>query len=269
MDLNTIEVVVQPPDRASLPLAEAGDAFLAGGTWLFSEPQTELRRLVDLTSLGWNPLKKTEDGLDIAATCTLAELEDLALPMAWPAASLITQCCRALLGSFKIRSVATVGGNLCLALPAGPMAALLSALDGACSIWTSDGGERQLPVMELIVGPNRNALGAGEILRKIHVPAHALTRTAVFRKMSRTPLGRSAALLIGTRSHDNITLTITGSVARPAQLSFNETPDAASLTSRIDEAVPIWYDDAHGAPMWRKRITHIMAADIIAELALP
>ena len=269
MDLNTIQVVVQPPDRASIPAAAAGDAFLAGGTWLFSEPQTDLRRLVDLTSLGWRPLTATADGLDIAATCTLTEFEDSALPAAWPAASLIAPCCRALFGSFKIRSAATVGGNLCLALPASPMAALLSALDGVCSIWTPDGGERRLPVIDLVVGPSRNALHAGEILRAIHVPAHALARTASFRQMSLTPLGRSAALLIGTRSHAEITLTISASVARPMQLSFANVPDPALLARRIDEAIRLWYDDVHGAPMWRKRITHIMAADIIAELAAP
>ena len=33
-----------------------GDSWLAGGTWLFSEPQPHLRRLLDLTAVGWEPL---------------------------------------------------------------------------------------------------------------------------------------------------------------------------------------------------------------------
>ena len=48
MDLNTIGEVVHPASRAELPVWTAGDAWLAGGTWLFSEPQDHLKRLVDL-----------------------------------------------------------------------------------------------------------------------------------------------------------------------------------------------------------------------------
>ena len=58
MDLNTVTEIAVPRDRSSLTAWQYGewqdgDAWLAGGTWLFSEPQTGLRRLVDLTALGW------------------------------------------------------------------------------------------------------------------------------------------------------------------------------------------------------------------------
>src|SRR5437660_763278 len=42
MDLNTITAVARPRSRAELPVWTAGDAWLAGGTWLFSEPQVSL-----------------------------------------------------------------------------------------------------------------------------------------------------------------------------------------------------------------------------------
>ena len=42
MDLNTITEVARPAARAQLPVWTAGDAWLAGGTWLFSEPQVHL-----------------------------------------------------------------------------------------------------------------------------------------------------------------------------------------------------------------------------------
>lgn len=52
-----------------------GDAWLGGGTYLFSEPQPHIRRLVDLSRMGWPPLSWQPDGsLDIAATCTITEL---------------------------------------------------------------------------------------------------------------------------------------------------------------------------------------------------
>jgi CO/xanthine dehydrogenase FAD-binding subunit len=144
VDLNLVSELAVPRSRAELGVLQDGDAWLAGGTWLFSEPQPELRRLVDLTGLGWTPLTLSPAGLEIAATCTIAQLNAVVLPNEWAAAPLIQQCCRSLLGSFKIWNMATVGGNICMALPAGPMTALAVALDGVGTIWTPDGQERRL-----------------------------------------------------------------------------------------------------------------------------
>jgi CO/xanthine dehydrogenase FAD-binding subunit len=266
MDLNTIEHVICPRARAAIPAVGPGDAYLAGGTWLFSEPQTHLNRLVDLTSLLWPPLERNETGLAIAATCTLATLEAFEPPAAWHAARLIRQCCRALLGSFKIRRAATIGGNLCLALPAAPMAALAVALQGICVIWSPNGTEYLLPARDFIIGAQKTALRHGEILRAVCVAESALCRRAAFRQISLTPLGRSAALLIGTRDGDRIDLTITAAVANPVSLTVPTGLAQTKLNAMIDQAVPAWYDDVHGRPAWRRRITHVMAADICAEL---
>jgi len=47
MDLNTVTEVARPASREEIAPWRAGDAWLAGGTWLFSEPQPAVRRLVD------------------------------------------------------------------------------------------------------------------------------------------------------------------------------------------------------------------------------
>ena len=75
MDLNTITAVAHPQTRAQLPVWTPGDAWLAGGTWLFSEPQVHLTRLIDLTDLEWPALTVTESHFSIAATCTVAQLD--------------------------------------------------------------------------------------------------------------------------------------------------------------------------------------------------
>jgi CO/xanthine dehydrogenase FAD-binding subunit len=267
MDLHTVTHVICPRARAAIPALGPHDAYLAGGTWLFSEPQTHLSRLVDLTSLRWPPLEHSHAGLAIAATCTLAELAAFEPPAAWHAAPLIRQCCRALLGSVKKQRTATFGGNLCLALPAAPMAALAVALHGTCTIWAANGGEYTLPARQFITGAQDTALRHGDILRAVQVAAAALCRRAAFRQMSLTPLGRSAALLIGTREGDHIDLTITAAVAQPLQITVPAGVAQTTLAETIDHAVPAWYDDVHGRPAWRRRITHILAADICAELA--
>ncbi len=249
-----------------MPAWREGDAFVGGGTWMFSEPQVGVRRLVDLTALGWPALALGDEGLAIAATCTLGQLEDFEAPEAWLAAPVIGQCCRSLLGSFKIRRVATVGGNLCLALPAAPMAALAVAMHGVCTIWDGGGGERSVPATAFITGAGRTVLGPGEYLRAVTLQAGLLRRRAAFRQMSLTPLGRSAALLIGTLGDAGLEITITGSVTRPVRIVLPEAPGEAEIFGAIEAAVAQWFDDIHGRPDWRRRITLLMAAGICRDL---
>jgi CO/xanthine dehydrogenase FAD-binding subunit len=270
MDLNTITEVARPRNRNEISAWGTGDAWLAGGTWLFSEPQPALSRLIDLSGLDWPATVISRDGLEIAATCTVAALDALTLPPEWAAAPLIGQCCRAFLASFKIWNMATVGGNLCMSLPAGPMISLTAALEGICTIWTPDGRERRVAVADFVLGPLHNVLRPGELLRAIALPASALMRRTAFRKISLSPLGRSAALLIGTLARDgNFALTITASTPRPVPLAFAALPSAAALRQRIDETIAEdqYYDDVHGAPVWRRHMTLLFAEEIRRELA--
>jgi CO/xanthine dehydrogenase FAD-binding subunit len=272
MDLHTIETVVRPGGRAELPPWREGDAWLAGGTWLFSEPQPDLRRLVDLAALGWPPHHVSEAGLTLAATCPIGTLETLDLPAAWTAASVIGPCCGALLGSFKIRHVATIGGNLCLALPAGPIIALAVAMEGTCLLWAADGSTRRLPALDLVLGPQRTALAPGEVLRSLSLPAAALSRRAVLRRASLRPGGRSGALLIGTRDEDgSFALTITASVRHPVRLAFPDMPGRHTLLGVLDAAIPeaLIHDDAHGRPDWRRHMTRHLAGEIRDALEAP
>lgn len=235
---------------------------------MFSEPQPELRRLVDLIGLGWPALRHDAFGLEIAATCRIAELHGFEAPADWSALTLVAPCCDALLGSFKIWNVATVGGNICLALPAGPMTALAVALDGTATIWIPDGRDRQQKIIDLVLGDRLTTLEAGEILRCIRLPAAHLRRRVAFRQISLSPLGRSTALLIGTIGNDgDFELTITASTARPVRLDFAAHPTAHDLSAAIDTHVTAWFDDVHGAPDWRRLMTLRLAEEIRRELA--
>lgn len=269
MDLNTITAVAHPQTRAQLPVWTAGDAWLAGGTWLFSEPQTHLTRLIDLTDLKWPALTVTGSHLSIAATCTIAQLDGLACPSDWLAAPLINQCCRAFLASFKIWKTATVGGNLCMSLPAGPMISLTSALDGVCTIWKVGDGEQKVPVVDFVTGNQCNRLAPGDLIRQIDIPIAALKRRTAFRQISLAPAGRSAALLIGSLDTDGtLTLTVTASTVRPIQLSFRRIPDTSTLRDAIAQQITddLYHTDIHGQPLWRKHMTLRLAEEVRSEL---
>lgn len=269
LDLNTVtEIVRRPSERPSADW-RPDDAWLAGGTWLFSEPQTHLRRLVDLTALGWTPLRADESGLEIAATCTISELCAYPPPPDWLAAELFRTSCEAFLASFKVWNAATVGGNICMALPAGPMITLTVALQSSYRLWAADGSERSLAAADFVVGNNRNVLQPGELLRSVHIPVAALRRQHAHRHFCLTKLGRSTIFLIGTRDRDTgeVLLTLTAATTHPVCLSFDTLPAAtelAELIDAIDESV--WFDDANGTPAHRRHLAHHCAEEIRVEL---
>src|SRR5918999_143127 len=232
VNLNTITEVRRVTGNGDEDLDwREGDSWLAGGTWLFSEPQPHLPRLLGLQGFSWGPLVVSEQGLQISPTCTIAELEALETPPEWTAAPLIHQCCHSFLASFKVWNTATVGGNICMSLPAGPVISLTVALEGLYTLRLRDGGERRVAADEFVTGNHLNILQPGDLLRSIDLPIAALRKQTCFRRMSLTHLGRSTALLIGTRSSQDGTfvLTVSASTVRPIRLGFDEVPDARSL----------------------------------------
>jgi CO/xanthine dehydrogenase FAD-binding subunit len=270
MDLNTVKEVKRPGSVDSLVWRD-GYAWLAGGTWLFSEPQLAIDTLIDLEALHWPALQSSEDGLDIAATCPIVELDRFVAPPQWTVAPLLSECCNSFLASFKILNMATVGGNICMSLPAGPMISLVVALEGVCTLWPREGAPRQILASQFVTGNHTNVLQPGELLRSIHLPATALTRRFAFRRLSLTHLGRSTALIIGTQNmHKNdMLLTVTAATSRPVQLRFDQMPTADELRYCIDTTIPdtLYFDDAHGTSAYRRHLTYYYAEQIRVELA--
>ncbi|MFJ3202252.1 FAD binding domain-containing protein [Streptomyces sp. NPDC086989] len=268
MDLNT---VLNVRDARRREPWRPGDAWLGGGTYLFSEPQPHIRRLVDLSRMGWEPLTRLPDGsVEIAATCTIAQLSRYGRRLAEPAGPLFEQCCRAFLASFKIWNMATVGGNLCNALPAGPMISLTAALDGTCLLRSQDGATRRVQAADFVLGAGRKDLTAGELLRSVTLPASALACRTAFRQASLYGLGRSGALVIGTLDprDGSLAITLTAATTRPFRLWFPLPPDPAGLGHAIRSAVADdeWFDDIHGLPEWRRHMTLRFAQEIRREL---
>ncbi len=249
------------------------DALLAGGTWLFSEPQPGLRRLVDLTELKWPPITVDDDGIELAATCTLAQVSELStlLPTSrpdWHAAPLFHQCCTALLASFKIWSTATVGGNVCLSFPAGSMISLTAALDGDVVVWRANGNDYRMPITEFVTGSSANVLGPGDVLRSVRLPAAALCGRTAYRKLAPSPLGRSGIVVIGRVDVDGrFVLSVTAATSRPFVFDFEVTDADGVRRAHRDIPDDAWTDDPHGDPDWRRAMTLLLAEQVWAELS--
>jgi len=270
MNLNTIVEVKRPRSFEEIEWRD-GHAWLGGGTWLFSEPQVATDTLVDLERLGWPALTVTPAGLEIAATCKVVELHDFKGPAEWRAAPLFGDCIDAFLMSFKIWNAATVGGNVCMSLPAGAMISLTAALEGVCTLWPRDGKPREVPVVDFVTGNHQNVLQKGELLRKIHLPVAALSKRTAMRQVSLTKLGRSAALIIATVGDDgaDFLLTVSAATPRPVQLRFATCPSAEELRHALDARLPpeAYFDDVHGSAPYKRHVTQYLAEQIRTELA--
>ena len=259
MDLHGIEQVLPANllDR-NLSSWRAGDAWLGGGTWLFSTEQPALRRLHDLMA--------------IPIGSPIAELQQHTIAHNdWRAASLIGKCCDSFLAGFKIWNAATVGGNICMSLPAGPMIALCVALDGTYTLRSCGGEVRKVAALDFTIGDHDSILAPGELLQIIELPAAGLRRRVAMRRFSLVKDGRSSVLVIG--SHDTDTgafaLTVTAATSRPVQLRFDKLPEKQqlrySLASKIDPR--LWFDDPNGTPDHRRHLTTFFAEDVVKVLS--
>ncbi len=270
MNLNTIRKIERPSSADEIRTWRDGYAWIAGGTWLFSEEQIHTDTLIDLHGLKWPALTITEAGLDIAATCTIAELYAFEGPSDWKATPLIGECCRSFLSSFKIWHEATIGGNIVMSLPAGPMISLTTALDAVYTLWPRAGAPRTVRAIDFVTGNHANVLAPGELLRSIHLPAGALKSKFAFRRASLTHLGRSGVLLIGVRNPaaDELAITITAATAHPVQVRFMGLPSANDVRDAIEAAVPeaLWFDDVHSSPEHRRHLSYYYAEQIRQEL---
>jgi len=87
------------------------------------------------------------------------------------------------LGSVAIRNIATVGGNLCSALPSAEMPQVLLGLSARLRI-VGPRGERTLPVEDFFIGVGRTLLEPDELLVEIFVPPMAPHTSGIYMKHS-------------------------------------------------------------------------------------
>ena len=160
-------------DECLAALSEGGEVrVVAGGTDLLPQMKNGLvkpARVVDLS--GIPDLKKLEIGSDgalhIGAAVTARDVElsgivrDGFAGVAEGAG---------VIGSFQVRNLATVGGNVCNAAPSADVSPPLVAMDAVVVVAGPD-GQRLLPITDFFQGVRRTALQPGELVVEVVVPA--------------------------------------------------------------------------------------------------
>jgi CO/xanthine dehydrogenase FAD-binding subunit len=190
----------------AIPLAGGTDLMVrfrrgAGALPGFTAPVLLLDRCAELTRIDITP-----SGITVGSMVTLARLADF--PPVHPALrdALLS------MGGPALRTVATLGGNICNASPAADTLPFLYAFDATVTLGSSR-GERVLPIHELITGPGRTALRPDELLLSVFVPgwqpscalwrkvgtrkANALTKVSIaaFAECTNGRVGRAAIAL--------------------------------------------------------------------------
>ena len=183
-----------------------------------------------------------------------------------------------LMASEQIRSLATVGGNLCNAAPSADMAPPLIALDAVVRLVGPE-GERRLPLEEFFLGPGSTALDAGEMLAEIEVPPTERKT----RYMRLTPRAHMDIAVVGVAAGiqlDNSKVRaariVLGAVApvplrvRPAEAALIGKPLAldsieAASTIAAEECSPI--SDVRGSDWYRRRMVGVLVRRALRSLS--
>jgi len=108
----------------------------------------------------------TRSGLRLGSLVTVRDLEtNPIIRQRYPALAAAAST----FAGVQIRNLATVGGNVCNASPAGDTLPALLAFDAHCQI-TGPRGERIVPLDQFFTGPGSTVLGKGEILAELRLP---------------------------------------------------------------------------------------------------
>jgi CO/xanthine dehydrogenase FAD-binding subunit len=274
MDLIHVNSVVRPRAEAALPGWAEGDAFVGGGTWLFSDPQPQVRRLVDLSALNWIPIIETPSEIIIAANCTYRWLEAHDWP-GLPAGRIFATAIRSLSSSFKTYGLATVGGNIGLAFAKGMMTPVFITLDATYELATaastgSAASTRLVPAAAFQTGVCKTILRPGEYVRSIHVPRVAFARRLVLRRAAHSATSHVTAMVIGATDPGTgaTTLTLSGALAYPVRFTVNASASPSAQVDAICAAHPL-IADSHGSQAYRQLLLRELATEALAALATP
>lgn len=105
----------------------------------------------------------TDDNIIVGAATTLSEL------LRNDKTPEILKIAIRSIASPAVRNIATIGGNICNASPAGDTLPILYALEAKCRV-TSLRGSREIPIEDFILGPRKIDITKDEVLEKIMIP---------------------------------------------------------------------------------------------------
>jgi len=232
--------------------------YIAGGTDLLLFPPQDCDFVVDINGAGLGRIARTPGGgLYLGSTATLQMIAGSS-QVAGYAGGAVARAAH-VCGNRPVRTVATLGGNLCSALPSADMVPVLLALDAIAHL--GDGVTQQShPLTEFFTGPRVTILG-DRLLLGVELPSAAASWRAVSRKLTRT--AEDLALV-----HIAVALDLQGRIIRSARIALGA---VAPVPLRATSAEGILTGLDLSAPGFGERIPQTVeaAAEAAAQAAAP
>ena len=252
-------------DALAFMAEHAGTALpVAGGTDVVID--TRIRRVqpewyVDLSRLSLGDLEWQDGSVRIGALAKIRtlELDEQVLARC----SAVAEAAR-VLGSVQIRTMATVGGNVCHATPSAEMPPALLVHDATAEVAGTD-GTRTLPLAEIFAGPGRSTLRNSELLTAITLRLGA--SSCYLRQTVRWAMDLAGVGVAASVDADGRQLVALGAVA-PKPLLLDVTglsPEEAGVQA-AEACSPI--TDARGTADYRREVTNVLTRRALRIAAL-
>lgn len=284
----TIERYCAPTtlEEAAGILAQGGATILAGGTDLMPQSQSgkvkfqptlmNIRRIAELRGI-----ERRDGSIRIGALATVNELLTDALvlekiPVLAEAADHFA--------SDQLRNVATLGGNICNASPAGDMLIPLLVLDAEVELASKPNGavqRRRMPLRDFFVGPGRTRREPNELVAAVWLPVPKPGFAARFFKFGTRPALDISTISIGVGGVrkggklSDVRVAFGAVAPTPVRAPATEaslegkTLDAAAIAAAAiaarDEVKPI--SDIRASAWYRKELVHNMMRRILDDVA--
>jgi carbon-monoxide dehydrogenase medium subunit len=163
----------------------------------------------------------------------------------------------------QVRNRGTIGGNVCVNDPTNHFPPLMVAL-GATMTVLGQSGERTVPAEEFFLGVYMTAVGPGELLTKIAIPAADGSRYG----FSSVAIGRDGTCIVNAAAavRDGEARVALGCVAATPVL-VTAAPDADAVKEAVRSAQLDPPSDVHAPAEYRRALAEIVAARAVAEAA--
>ena len=258
--------------------------FLAGGTDLLVRMKrgllapTHVINLKSITGLKEIHADNELKMLRIGSLVTLAEVES---------SPIVAKYCPLLvdtvskMASPQIRSIATLGGNICSASPAADTAPVLLAQDSLVKVESMDVG-RTVPIKEFFVGPGQTIIKENELLGEVLIPwaspnsAASYIKYGVRKSLEIAMVGVAACLNLQENGCVEKARIALGAVAPTPIRAFaaesllqgkklNGSVIEEAINTSASEAKPI--SDHRGSATYRKEMVKVLVRRAINECA--
>lgn len=274
MDLTNVKAYTVVNQASSDVSVSPGDQFLGAGSWLYSAPHPDVKRLIDVTGVegeeSWITIE--QNNVRISAATPLGYLAAYEWPETLPAGRVFPVAIEGLSASFKVIQRATVGGNISLSLAKGAIGPVCVAMDARYVLMSSSGAERVVRASNFQTGSMCNILHPGERFAAVLIPLQNMNTDWSLRRMRMTSTSHVLTSVIGLSYPDGrLRMSFSATLVYPIALEFDEFPDSyAVVKEQIDEVLPQhpYMEDQHGTARYRHAMARHLAAQVFEELSL-